>query len=134
MVTFERRVGRLVEIRDDGGPAPPGMPKFGQVLALADEVGPGAMVVVCADMRRAKPLTAEQSEQVALAIRVSLTRVERGATLLPEQMIAGRQFERVYGESHRGFGPLARTPQEAIDALDPVLTAQERARLRAFLG
>jgi hypothetical protein len=133
VVTFERRVGRLVEIRDDGEPMRQGLPRFGRVIQLADEVGKGAQVIICADMRRARVLPAEATDQIALAIRTSLTRVELGVTILPEAAVAARQFERIFAAGHGGRGPILATTAEAIAALDPILNAAERVRLRAFL-
>jgi hypothetical protein len=135
VVTFERRVGRLVEIRDDGNRPASGLPPFGRVIALADELGRDAQVIVCADMRLGKVMPQEIADKVALAVRTSLTRVERGVTLLPADGIAARQFARIFGEGHGDDrGPMLHTSDEAIAALDPLLHAAERVRLRAFLG
>jgi hypothetical protein len=136
MVTFERRVGRLVEIFDDGAPLEnrPTLPRFARVLQLADELGKSATVIICADLRRARVLPTEITDKLTLAVRTSLTRVEAGANLLPENAIAARQFERVFGAGHGKRGAMVRTAAEAIAVLDPLLTAEERSRLRAFLG
>jgi hypothetical protein len=134
MVTFERHVGRLVELCDDGKVVVGQMPTFARVLQLADEVGKGALVVICADLRRAHPVPLEFADKVMLSVRTSLMRVERGATVLPQNPIAAKQYERIFTASHGDRGPVVRTPLEAITALDPVLTPVERSRLRTFLG
>ena len=135
MVTFARNTGRLVEIRDDGvSRTGAGRVPFTRILTLADELGPNAKVIVCADLRLARPIAPEHADKVGLVVRTSLTRVERGVTLLPSAAVAGMQFGRVFGEAHRGIGTIVGTVQQALDALDDVLTAAERLRLRAFLG
>jgi hypothetical protein len=134
MFTFARRVGRLVEIQDDGEPVPPGtQPQFARVLQLADELGPGAKIVVCNDQRRGRAVTHEQAGRITLAVRGSLTRVERSAVLLPTATVAARQMERIHGEAHGDDNHRCRTPQEVYAWLDPVLTPEERTRLRQFL-
>jgi hypothetical protein len=135
MVAFARRVGRLVEIRDDGKPVPPDVqPQFARVIQLADEVGAGAKVVVCTDLRRGHAITQEQANRITLAIRTSLTRVDRAAILIPSASIAAMQMQRVHGDAHRrDDGGICRTPEEAYAWLDPVLTPAERTRLRQFL-
>ena len=134
MVTFERRVGRLVEILDDGEAMPAGLPEFGRVLMLAAELGKDELVVICADMRRARSLPPELTGRISLAVRTSLTRVLGGATLLSHDPTAARQFARIFGEGHGDRGLIVRAPAEAVAALEPILTAPERTRLLSFLG
>jgi hypothetical protein len=134
MVTFERRVGRLVEIRvrpPDSGGSPP----FGKVIALANEVGPDALVVVISDLRLSKVVTPERAALIGQAIRISQSRVERAATLLAATGVARIQNRHIGDEAHREDLHRAVDNVAAATAwLAPVLDAAERARLQAFLA
>jgi hypothetical protein len=129
MVTFERRVGRLVEIRTKGAQDPAHY--FGRVIALANELGPTAQVIVCADQRDADlpaPAVADQVGKIILAAR---PRILRHATLVGETEIFFRQAVRVrnLGEEYKGV----RTPRVAVAWLEPALNDAELARLKQFL-
>jgi len=130
MVTYERRVGRLVEIRVRGERD---VSQFGRVFALANELGPGAKVIICNDARGAAPLSAEDAGKLATLMLATRERVEHAVTLVGERELALRQAERVRGEARTGH-PVVRTPAEAIAALEPVLNPAELARLKQFLS
>ena len=132
MLSIERRVGRLVEIRVTGEPEAKLM--LARVIALANEVGPDAKVVICSDTRRAPPLTSERAERLATLQRATRERVERAVTL-----VGDRPMQQVVAERVRDLGPgrevahVAKSVTETLGLLDPVLTPAERVRVRQFL-
>jgi hypothetical protein len=131
MVTMERRVGRLVEIRVTGEPD---ATMFGRVIALANEVGPDAKVILCSDIREAQTLTTERADRLATIQRATRERVERAVTLVSDRPVQHLVAERVRDMGPgRGVAHVAKTPAEAIALLDPLLTPAERTRLRQFL-
>jgi hypothetical protein len=134
MVTFERRVGRLVEIRvlpGGGG----NVMTFARVIALANELGPDAKVFVVADVRKApRAMSPEENQKLALAVKAQRERVIRAVTLVGEQPAQAINAERVVDLGPgRDIAQVTRSPAETIAALKPLLDPTEMARLKQFL-
>jgi hypothetical protein len=129
---FERRVGRLVEIRRDEQPEARN-PSFTRVAELAKELGRDVRVVTIADWRRARALPADRAQRVETSIRTFLSRCDRVCWLLCEDRIARMQFERIVEKLVDERCRTANTTAEAIDWLAPALNAAELARLKQFL-
>ena len=130
MITIERKVGRLVEVRVDGEPD---MKQFGRVIALANEVGPDAKVVVLVDTRQVTTLSPEYVEKLGLMIRSSAQRLEQAVVLRrasPIKDARSAQIARVAGTVPQQF---VDEPAQALAALKPLVNAAELARARAFL-
>jgi hypothetical protein len=132
MMTFERRVGRLVEIRVQGDPDTK-LP-FARVLQLANELGPDAKVVICADIRAASQVSMERADRLATLQRAMRPRVERGVMLVGERAVQLLVAERVRDTgAGRQIVHIARTPAEAVAILQPLLIPAELTRLKQFL-
>ncbi len=133
MVTMERRVGRLVEVRVQGG-APKSTLRFARIIALANEVGPEAKVVVCADAREAPQLTPDGAAELAKVQLAARARVERAITLVAPRATQVMIHERVRDEgAGRAVVEVARTVEQAVELLRPHLTSAELVRLKQFL-
>jgi hypothetical protein len=132
MVTIERRVGRLVEIRVKGDPGV--KPPFGRVIKLANELGPDAKVVICSDIREADSVSMERADRLAILQRATRERVERAVMLVGERAVQLLVAERVRDTgAGREVVHVARTPAEAVAILQPLLVAAELTRLKQFL-
>ena len=131
MITIERKVGRLVEIRVVGQPE---MKQFGRVIALANEVGPDSKVVVLVDVRKAIGMTPEYVEKLGLMIRSSAQRVAQAVVVRGGgglvKYAASAKVARVAGPVAQRF---VDGPEDALAALSPVVDAAELARARRFL-
>lgn len=130
MVTYERKVGRLVEIRVRGERD---VTQFGRVIALANELGPDAKVIICNDARGAAPLSREEAAKLATLMLASRERVEQSVTLVSDRDVLVRQTERVRTDA-RVDNAIVRTPEDAIASLAPALNTAELARLKRFLA
>ena len=132
MMTMERRVGRLVEIRVKG--EPDAKPAFGRVIQLANELGPDAKVVICSDIREAPGVSMERADRLATLQRATRERVERAVMLVSERAVQLLGAERVRDKgAGREVVHIARTPAEAIALLRPLLIPAELNRLKQFL-
>jgi hypothetical protein len=132
MMTIERRAGRLVEIRVKG--EPDARPPFGRVIQLANEIGPDAKVVICADIREALRASIERADRLAILQRATRERVERGVMLVGERAVQLLVAERVREKgAGREVVHIARTPAEALALLQPLLVPAELTRLKQFL-
>jgi hypothetical protein len=128
VVTYERRVGRLLEIRIVGEHK---VESFGRPIALAKELGPDAKVVVIADWRKAELQNREQIDRLITAMRGHAQRVEQGV-LLAESGHHAMLAERI---KQNALVPIAvvRSIAEALAQLKPVLDAAELTRAKQFL-
>ncbi len=131
MFTIERRVGRLIEMRVVGAAD---FVAFGKVIALANEVGPDAQVVVCADVRRGNLVTPEQAAKIATIIRGTRTRLACSITLVGDNVPLERTVNRVAQQADPDFVETVRTPEEVVSRLTPLLNPAELARLKLFLA
>jgi hypothetical protein len=131
MITYARKTGRLVEIRIDG---PYEKGRFGRVIALANELGPDAKVVVCSDMRKVAVLSAEQEQSLATVMRAHMERVELGVLLVGAREAQRRTANRVQGGTGSASVEVVRTVDEALALLGPLLNAAELARAKQFLA
>jgi len=134
-VTFARsRVGRVVEIRVWG------VPNLVEIQALRASVdaavyraGDGA--VICADYRRASPLSRAVANALARAMRTSIQAIARSAALLePANAMFNLQVERVVRCAGSPVHRLFADPEELTRWLDGDLRPPEREALRAFLS
>jgi hypothetical protein len=132
MTTIERRVGRLVELRPRG--APDSKPSFGRVFALANELGPDAKVVVCIDAREADPISAGHIARIRTAQLAGRERIERIVTVVDDDLSRKLQVERIGEGVNEELYVIARSPQEAVQILTPLLNPAELARLKQFLA
>jgi hypothetical protein len=132
MVTIERKVGRLVEIRPRG--ATEAHPGFGRVIALANELGRDAKVLLCIDARQADPVSAAEQARIRTAQLAGRERIERIVTVVGDDPLHAMQTARL-NEGHRDdFALTARTPAEAVELLADLLNPAELARLKQFLA
>jgi hypothetical protein len=130
MMSIERKVGRLVEIRVGGEPD---MKQFGRVIALANEVGPDAKVVVIVDARQVTTMSQEYVEKLGLMIRSSAQRLEQAVALRrasPIKDARSAQLTRIAGPVPQQFTD---DVAQAMAALKPLLNAAELARAKQFL-
>jgi hypothetical protein len=129
VITYERRAGRLVEIRPRGEFD---LSTFGRVIALANELGPDAKVVALVDARAAAPLSPEQRKKLATVQRGSRERIELEIVLLPEGASRMMTMDRLRVES--GLQQrIVFSPDDALAELRQLLSAAELTRARQFL-
>jgi hypothetical protein len=133
MVTIERNVGRLVEIRDRGTTSAADLSPFARVIALARELGPDATVALIVDLRSAERRPPEQSEQLVKIIRANSGRTERAAVVVGDSPAMARQTQRMSDKVAIDAHRVVHSRDEALAWLDPVLDLPERTRLRQFL-
>jgi hypothetical protein len=131
VISFARKVGRLIEIRVEGRGDTAST--FGRLIALANELGPDARVVACWDVRAVQPAPAQHHENVANAIRLTARRLERGAVLAGEGLAATQVERTVAAVANPGLRAV-RTVADAVAWLEPALNPAELARLKLFLG
>jgi hypothetical protein len=128
MMEYARKVGRLVEIRVRGAPD---IKSIGRTIALANELGPDAKVVVCNDWRQGDVVPGVQVEKLITLIRSHSQRAEAGVLVVGEKL-----HEVLFGERvKRSFShiEIARSVDEALVFLKPHLNAAELARAKQFL-
>ncbi len=128
MVTFERRVGRLVEVRIVGEIDF----RHSSLIALANELGPDAKIVVCADVRNASVPKLELVTRIATAQLASRERIALRVALIGEGPVWAPIADRI-SEGSASVTELVRTPEDAIARLATVLNTAELARARQFL-
>jgi hypothetical protein len=129
-ITFERKVGRLVEIRTVGAQD---AKQYARVIALANELGPDAKVVVLVDVRKADLLSKDAGEKLGLLVRTSAQRVMRAVVVRATGVFREMSSERIARESGSTDQQFVTTNEEALAALAPVLNAAELARAKQFL-
>jgi hypothetical protein len=130
MLSIERKVGRLVEIRAAGEPD---MKQFGRVIALANEVAPDAKVVVLVDARQVTTMSQEYVEKLGLMIRSSAQRLEQAVVVRrasPIKDARSAQLTRVAGPVPQQFTD---DPAQALAALAKLVNPAELARAKQFL-
>jgi hypothetical protein len=132
MTTIERHVGRLVEIRARGPRDP--RPMFGRVFALANELGTDSKVILCIDARETEPVAADEVARIRNAQLAGRGRVELLLTVVGDNPLLSMQAARINEGLDKKIALIAKTPAEAVELLQPILTAAELARLKQFLG
>jgi hypothetical protein len=128
------RVGRLVEVRVGRLASLPDVESLNAaVFAAVRGVGPGA--VICADYRKAKPLTGEVAGAWSHAMRRTNESIVRSALLLnPSNTMFNLQVERVVHCAANEHRRLFKDTKELQDWLEGILTEAERDELRVFLS
>lgn len=134
MLTLESKVGRLVE-------AAMRSPVTRAEIDASDRTlreiarAHRELVVVIADFRQARFLLQEDATHLIDAFRGHNRDIERSAILVSTSSAVGvLQMERMIREANSPARRAFRDPHEATAWLDEVLTAPERARLRAVLS
>ena len=127
------RVGRLVEVRVGRLARLSDVDSLnGSVWAAVGGVGAGA--VICADYRKATPLTGEVASAWSHAMRRTNESIVRSALLLdPTNTMFNLQVERVVHCAANEHRRLFKDAKELQDWLEGILTQAEREALRAFL-
>lgn len=135
--TCELHVGRLLELRIDAGYRDRSevVEIFSKIMAVIAQVSNTQRLIVVTDWRNCKVMAEDAAEQLTAGIRGTNPRIERSGALLPTRSpVATLQFRRVLLETQnperRGFTD----PENLIAWLSEVLTPEEVARLRIFLG
>ena len=129
MVTYERRVGRLVEVRIVGGMDDF---RFSRLIALANDLGPDAKIVVCSDVRKASLPKLEVVTRIATAQLASRERIALRVALIGDGAVWAHIADRI-SEGSESVTEIVRTPEDAIARLATVLDGAELARARQFL-
>ena len=128
MVTYERRVGRLVEVRIVGEIDF----RFSRLIALANDLGPDAKIVVCSDVRKASVPNLDLVSKIATAQLASRDRIILRVVLIGEGAVWTHIADRV-SEGSESVTEIVRTPEAAIARLATVLNSAELARAKQFL-
>jgi hypothetical protein len=135
--TCERHVGRLLEIRVDAGYRDAS--EVGEIVAAMitqiARLRQAEQLVVATDSRNCIFMAEDATARVADGLRRTNARITRGGALLPNHSsVAMLQYARMLRENNnperRGFTD----PRALVAWLAEVLTAEEIARLHAFLG
>ena len=130
MVSYERRVGRLVEVRIVGAMDDF---RFSRLIAHANDLGPDAKIVVCTDVRKASLPNLEVLTRIATAQLASRERIALRVVLIGDGAVWAHIADRV-SEGSESFTEIVRTPEDAIARLATVLNPAELARARQFLA
>jgi hypothetical protein len=128
-------VGRLLEIRVGAG-YDTVADVDAMIAKIAREVARLApqKVVIAADWRPIKLMSAQASERALLMLTTGNPAIERSAILVSDRSpTAVMQFFRLVRESHNENRRLFSEPGELAAWLDEVLSPEEIARLHAFL-
>lgn len=135
--TCENHVGRLLEIRVVAGYRDSADIQHihAEINRLSELVLNSRRVVLAIDWRKCFVMAEEAAQQLLSSMRGTNARIERSGALLPAQSpTAMLQLHRMLRESQnparRGF----ENPQDLIAWLSDVLTPDEVARLREFVG
>jgi hypothetical protein len=135
MITLERTVGRLFELRMDG-PANRESQRIFQrrVLEVVPTLEPDKKYVMIVDQRTAGLLPLDLTSDMLLLMRAAHARTERVAVLTdPNDAAKLLQSRRLIEEANFEARKLFTDRREAAVYLAPVLDVAERARLEKFL-
>jgi hypothetical protein len=131
MMTIERRVGRLGEVR---WRSPINAAEVTTFLGLVPGVIRGAQrtMVFCSDLRDTHALQPELADALIAMLRKDNPMIERHGVLVGEIAVFGLQIERMLREAGSASRRTFRSLNDLLAWVDPLLDAGERARARAF--
>ena len=135
--TAALKVGRLLEIRADGGyqTAADVDAMFEQIRRAMKELPPGSPHIVVADWRSCPVLSDEAAERLAISIAQTNPGLLRSAAITRDTApSAVLHFLRVIREADHPDRKLFRNARELVRWLDEVATPAESRRLREFLA
>jgi hypothetical protein len=128
------RVGRLVEIRIEPLTSVDRVESLNcAVFGALRNAGPGA--IICADHRRASPLSVEVADAWSRGMRAANDKIARSAVLVdPANSTYNLQLERVVRCALSPTRRLFSDPAELLEWMQDALTDAEERGLRAFLS
>lgn len=135
--TCEHHVGRLIEIRIEAGYRSLAdiTDIYAEIARLSGIIPSTRRLVLAIDWRKCFVMAEEAAQQLLSSMRGTNARIERSGALLPvESHVAMLQLHRMLRETQnparRGFD----VAQDLVAWLSEVLTPEEIARLRVFIG
>jgi hypothetical protein len=134
MVTVERNVGRLIEVRTVGRTVQSDVDSLGPRLVGLMTSVPGK-VVTCADLRFTGIVSEAMANQLIERMRRDNPLIERSALVIGNnQGMLGLQVERMAREAGNPARRVMRYTEDAEAWLGELLTKEEKARLHDFLA
>ena len=135
MFTVEHHVGRLVETRTSQLGSLDEVAAFGARFREVAAALPAPQVLICGDYRNMRILSPDVAERFVGMLTAANPRVERSAILCsPDHATALLQIERTVKQAANPSRRTFRDAGELVAWLGELLTADERARLAAFLA
>ncbi len=133
MFTAENQVGRLIEVRlDGGGTLQDHQALNSKVFALLARMSQPA--VFCTDMRKVDAFTDELAARLAQTYRTANLRVARTAIVARPKTRLAEQIEKIVREAGSPARRVFLDPADAQRWLGEILDEAERARLAVFVG
>jgi hypothetical protein len=132
MITVDRHVGRLIELRVASPITSVELDSIHPQAARAMSEIDG-LCVVCTDLLGAQVLDQAATSRVTAIIRQESPRVERNAYLVGKHAVFSMQVERMIRESGAANRKTFRVASHLVAWLGDALTVQERGRLDVFL-
>jgi hypothetical protein len=131
MMTVECRVGRLGEVRWRSPIT------HGEVMAfltntVATIKAAKTRMVFCSDMRNTRVIPPDDVATVVSVLRNDNPMIERHGILIGAGAVFGLQIERILRDAGSPARRTFRDLDELIAWLSPVLSVEERARMRQF--
>lgn len=135
MFTVEHHVGRLIETRTSQLSSLGEVADFGARFREVATRLPTEQVVICGDYRGMRIFSPDVAERFVAMLTAANPRVERSAILCsPDHATALLQIERTVNQAANPSRRTFRDAGELAAWLGEVLTADERARVAAFLA
>lgn len=133
MFTFERRVGRLCELRVSGVLRPEDMVGF-RTRAATVMMAAAGKVVFATDLRTLALLAPPVFDQLVTMLRTDNPKIERNGLLVGTNPTTALQMQRLVDEAGSPSRKIFRAPAPYLLWLEAVLTPEESRRLSEFIA
>jgi len=130
---FVRNVGRLVELRFEGGLERADMSTF-RLQAATNMLSVPGRVVFLSDLRKLDLLDQVVFDNLVEMLRTDNPKVERNAMIVGTASSVAMQLERLVVQAGHPGRRVFRSAGAAVRWIEEVLSAEEITRARVFLG